>query len=701
MSDLSSENAGIQNYVEKLNFRRYLDREIRREGHDYFAPKDGVYVGSPFPSGTQDPITFYHEATRPNGDRAIIVGVEKNDGVHLYRYRGTDNGKYVKDDYVADDYFKDSFDEWYEITENPIPGTTNRLQAVTINGTTVFNNGEDLPYAWRLEWEYIKPIYQLREAGVISAVSMAEYAGMLFLGNVRQALGEIDLFATDPYGDFSEAAAQYHNRLIFSEINDPELWSGSNKGYIIEGKWRVDLVGSPKSYEIGDEITITGAGVNGGNHTARVYDVVPGEFVTQLVPGYRYFIVSDDPTDYALYDGVKYYPGDTFIAKYSTQFLQMVGIPIGSGKKIVYKAAYLLIDEPAATTVEDADVAGVSAATSFSGFDDLADDGASINNMAALQNSLIVYKDKEIVQIEFTANRDNPFNYRLIRTQENNLYFRNTLINLDGEKHFFAGREGFYLFGLADPAPREILNGRFCRNLFFRNAFRNKTKDVYVSQNLLTNEVWVHYKDVSGLRKELCWNYIDDSWSVTDVQASCSGMAFKPGSVEEESIFIIGFDNGVLGVYGLSEKEQVNWGNARQIIYRRSVFDLVNASTATKSGYTSILKSGTGDFGDAYNEKTVRSYVLGAASSQPQNTEVDIKLTMFLNPFDTTGTELMDGGTYTMSNIETNNLVPVYGKGSLLQDTITVTGKDNPLEISARIFDISGIDTNSETRMPA
>src|SRR3990167_4778892 len=47
-TDLSSDEAGIANYVLKRNWRRDLDQEIRREGHDYFWPNTAsTFAASP------------------------------------------------------------------------------------------------------------------------------------------------------------------------------------------------------------------------------------------------------------------------------------------------------------------------------------------------------------------------------------------------------------------------------------------------------------------------------------------------------------------------------------------------------------------------------------------------------------------------------------------------------------------------------
>ena len=44
MASVSRDTVGVKNYLTKRDFRRVLDREQRREGYDYFAPKDILFT---------------------------------------------------------------------------------------------------------------------------------------------------------------------------------------------------------------------------------------------------------------------------------------------------------------------------------------------------------------------------------------------------------------------------------------------------------------------------------------------------------------------------------------------------------------------------------------------------------------------------------------------------------------------------------
>ena len=94
MASISKDTVGIKNYTTKRDFRRKLDHEQRREGYDYFAPKDYLFSNqySQAPVWTVSPnlsseINLIHMARRPNGDKAIIVGTTTG---YLLRYEGKD-----------------------------------------------------------------------------------------------------------------------------------------------------------------------------------------------------------------------------------------------------------------------------------------------------------------------------------------------------------------------------------------------------------------------------------------------------------------------------------------------------------------------------------------------------------------------------------------------------------------------------------
>lgn len=104
MASVSKDTVGVKNYTTKRDFRRKLDREQRREGYDYFAPKDDLFSGQySQDTGTSAEINLVHMARRPNGDKAVIVGTTTG---YLLRYEGKDEVRYFND--VRDSNFLDA-----------------------------------------------------------------------------------------------------------------------------------------------------------------------------------------------------------------------------------------------------------------------------------------------------------------------------------------------------------------------------------------------------------------------------------------------------------------------------------------------------------------------------------------------------------------------------------------------------------------
>jgi len=696
MSDTSADNAGLGNYVEKSNFRRYLDREILREGYDYFSPNDATIGLAPFPSSSSHPVVFLYRAERPNGESALLAGVQKEDGIHIYRYRGTDDGLYVKAGYWVSLYAVESLADWYELTETPLSSAGERLQAVTINGVTIINNGIDCPVAWKFTWDKVRPIYALREAGILNAKVMAEYNGMLTFHNVTQVTsGRVDLYQTNPYGAVTDSATQYHNRILTSQITDPLSWGAVNTGSILAGSYKLSLDGHAKSYSIGDEVVVVGAGIDGGNLIAKVTAVKVGGLETsQVKPNYRYTVVGTKPGGSVSYNGKTYTRTESFYGEYDVA----QPVIVQPGFTFIHRDTALLLDTKASTSVNIAEVSLSETVGSTISFMDIADDGNAIVNAAPLQNSLVVYKENEFMILEFTGDTTDPFRYRKFPASQNALYFKNTLINLDARSHFFIGRDRFFTLSMADGAPVEVPYSRMTDSLFFNDAFKNNTNDIFTTHNALTNEIWICYKDQLGVRKALCYNYVDQSFATTDVGIASGISLERPGSALNESWFIMGFDNGVIGLYGFTDRALSLWNNAKSIFYRRNVFNTVSPSAQIKSSYTSQIKTGRGDFGDPFNEKTLKTYVLLLASTQPGAATISIAIKSFDSPYDTTGLDLMDGGSYVMASPQTNNMIPIYAIGHLFEETITVTGQGMPVEIAARIYEVSGSKTSSYTR---
>ena len=322
---LSKEFAGPANYIQKLDWRRELDQEIRREGYDWFSPSGASDAnGNAFPASTE--INLVHMVRRPNGEVAIIVGTK----THLYRYQKSDDVTYVSGDYFDSEYIDNTPDNWITIGSG-YSSSGNRWQAVNINGYAVFNNGVDLPVSYRVEHETVTPLYELRENGIASVDSMAVYNGILMLGNI-DLVDDLNTWmaGSSPYGVVTGNTTRYHTRIIWSQIREPLKWASPTPGSITEGSQTLTLKYPAKSYAIGDKITVTGAGTDGGNLSSTIAGITSNQTI--------------------------------------------------------------FLSDAASTTVSELSVLQTGEIGSIIGYEDLEDDGSGVVNMAPLQNMIVIYK---------------------------------------------------------------------------------------------------------------------------------------------------------------------------------------------------------------------------------------------------------------------------------------------------------------------
>jgi len=216
MTGISSENAGVFNYVAKRDWRRVLDHEMRAEGYDHFRPNITKALGNqPFPGApTTDPILLIHMARRPNGETAIIAATATT----IYRYFALEDGAYFEGNgtpaaYFEEPplpdtpYFDDNPGEWIVIGSGFSPDG-NRWEAENLNGYAIFNNGVDLPVTYRLEDFAVRPIWELRDNGVAAVGTIAVFEDVLMLADILQIHDEKLLEIRSPIDSGAITASQ-------------------------------------------------------------------------------------------------------------------------------------------------------------------------------------------------------------------------------------------------------------------------------------------------------------------------------------------------------------------------------------------------------------------------------------------------------------------------------------------------------------
>ena len=202
-------DAGVAHYTKKLNWRRELNREIVREGVDYYLPfgLTGDYQTVPFP-GASTPITLIHRVVRPNGETSLVVGTKTD----LYRMRYNLDG-YIEPSPVYSDGISGS-PYWevpsrWQVIGSGYSSAGRRWEVESVDGTSTFNNGVDLPVSFRHEWDAVIPNWELREQGVVSVGTISSVNGVLVSADVTELSTGTESLVIEPLS--SGAITVYQN----------------------------------------------------------------------------------------------------------------------------------------------------------------------------------------------------------------------------------------------------------------------------------------------------------------------------------------------------------------------------------------------------------------------------------------------------------------------------------------------------------
>lgn len=427
-------------------------------------------------------------------------------------------------------------------------------------------------------------------------------------------------------------------RITWSMPDQPRRFSPVFIGSITAGQSTLRLEFPVKSIEAGRQLLISGAGAAGGQLIANVM-LVSGQLVVRL-------------------------------------------------------------DEPASTTVLNADVFYADAVSSIVGFEDLQDDGSGIIRALELNGVLVIYKDTSIFLATYTGEVDQPFIFRLKKMPSSKaLFYRYTLVLVAFENpaqnfHLYAGRDSFYRFDLTTQFPANATEFELCKNIFFDKANLEYTNWIFAWDNIITKEIFFVTFPFTQDERVLAYDYLFSTVSTSSMVMSAGASGKRPEVTsigETEDWALLGTPKGVVLHYGKASLPQSNWANAKEIYYRREQ----NPFSAVKGGYTSILQSGQDNFGSAFNEKDIRS-LLPYLSSQSPTTQLLLELLGNRNVAETPA--VVDSRT--LPDPKTSNLMPTFARRHYWGFRITVSGMENPIRLAQLTMEISGVDSRSFVRRP-
>lgn len=418
-------------------------------------------------------------------------------------------------------------------------------------------------------------------------------------------------------------------RLFTGEQEEPNRVAATIPCTTTAGSRSVILAYPVKSLDEGDEVIVTGAGLNGSNLLSTITTIAGGQFVTL-----------SDPAELSV-----------------------------------------------TTELQRSDTVGGT-----TGFFDLQDDGSGIVAVKPLQDALVIYKDTAIFIATYTGDAGNPLSIRRVLIPPNTgLYYRDTLITVEGNRHVYAGRRSFYQFDLTNQVPAVLGIAEGCRSVFFDGSDRSQSNQIFAADNAITKSTWFCFP--TGDDKALIFDQLYGTPSTTETYYGAAGTVINPTSDAvagtSDNLFVMAVGERLV-IYGLALFDRAIWGG-REYFWRRNQYPYA----ADRLNYDCILQSGLEAFGSVDTEKDLLDYVLLLASSS-QDTAVDVELLSATNP--TTSPDVAD--TLVIDQPEEYNQFRTLIRNNLLADKITVRANGEKLAISGRQYRVRGINSRGVLRAP-
>ena len=604
-------------------------------------------------------------------------------------------------DAVAPIYSNDDTQQWEIINPRNDPGDSrsdfyvfgttgyHRWEAHNTGGVLVFNNGYDLPVTYKLNEFQAVPIYELREQGIAYVDTIAEYNGMMLaadIGEISDTYLPTQMAKSDPdgvngllgaYGPLRDetVVTRIQYRMAYSPIGEPRRWGMVVNGTIAMGSPILTLEYDVQSIAVGDEIVVTGAGISISSVWANNTSYNIGDQVK--------------------YDGGIYEAQNTGTSSGSNPQddtgVTWAFISTDSGGNLITtvqsKAGNILtLAASADTAVVDAFVqkSGDSALSPQPGFQDLEDDASQILRMIPLKDRLVVCKDTTFFLGRFTGDTDNPFSFQIAYRGDRTLFWRWTLIIVQGDYLLYAGRNGFYTFDLTTQSPREQEKLSLCENVFFDAISKEDLDRIYSAENRITQEIWFCFPG-ADIDQAICYDYTWNTCSTIDKYYSAASTINSPvegiQSGAREDRFVMGSSVGTIYTYAKSDLPRAQFANNDSAWRRDGYYDIENELWIDDVAYDSLIEFGMGDFGDSFNEKELRGYVIHLGSASPA-----APITIELLGGNVTNGNFNSLFTEVIEDPPTRPYIPTHYLYNYFKDKILVTGSKEQMILAARTF---------------
>jgi hypothetical protein len=739
LQNLAGESASGEHYTKKLNFRRHQEGEARREGWEIFKPSGKFLEGFPqvaTNSPSTHPIRLICQFRSNNNISCLVVAA----GDKIYRYKYDANPEYINKNaptgwapgtYWADGYVAEppADFKWEIIAEglNSVDDTTgdyfanevNAWEATVVNGTLYLNNGKDLPLAFKENWRKAIPLLELRESPAyrVAAIgTISEFNGFLMLADVTQIVAEdwVDwMKGADPYGPVLDSTT--YNNGETKTIRSPYslIWSyegdGLRYGTALYGTMQEGTNQFISKYPLMTDTS--GDYSTNSEHPAITFSVREGTEVIIVGAGDTIATVEGEEVNNALATVPIVKNGVTRDSRIkigsvvdNTNGTQTYGIVDEEGNPA--NATGSITDDELATPIINSTTGymirldSVGKLTSVA---DLVDDGSRIIKMKTLVDRLMIYRDTGYMTA-IKVNTAEVFQFERRYTGPRVVDFRNTLIDVAGRYHIFMGFTGVYQTDRAASQPK-LLQAMDKGTRFWEGLSADQAERVFTVDNGETKEIF--FCSPEGT---FAFDYENNTVSEVDQIFTAGAQIIRPATTKRIEYRWV--------VFGVSDAEK----NIAQFEgTSENIFNFLvrygkgpdNYAIYNRYGneYRSVLQSGLIDFTDQFNDKDVRSYALHVAENTlfglPSNANVKVRIATLptaqsANP-DITEVELNEDGEYEfasgerveaehlMDNTTSENMLPLYLRGPYFRDAIIIEGKDNPMKLIGRTFEVSGV----------
>ena len=541
VASASDDVAGSANYVEKVNFRREVDGEVRREGWELVRE-----TGRDDALDSEFPIRLLHQFPSAQGEGILIAAA----GPKVYRLMSAVNGYATPDDYVdnsaSNDYWTDYEEDfwWVEIYDglkhmdtlepdgtllDPFEGGAYRWEAVSVQNHVILNNGVDLPIIYKEDWDQAYPLYSLREQGIASVGTIEAYQDRLWCADLTVIVDGFENWFSDsnatPYGNVFDNSlhinnggtlktARFQYRMIYSMEGYPTVFDTAETG----GMSATLTVEANGTYKITPDYNFAVHG-DGLVDPATPYILSAGYLDTEAVSIHSdsFGIKTIDDQYYVNNSGVT---SRVFLASNGSageyKLVNDSGADIGL-KYIDVSSGVCTDSSGAATsqsTQELCELAGNtwSSATGnylsagnypivirpyinrmlpqlIGAFREYADDGSMIHKMKQLADKLVVYRDTGFFFINKT-NGVEPFAIDPRYTGGRVPDFRHTVIDIDGRQHLFVGHNGVYAINRSSSEPETVMQFELGPT-FWKDVAPEFSEYVYAVDNPVTREMFI------------------------------------------------------------------------------------------------------------------------------------------------------------------------------------------------------------------